>query len=67
MENQGRSGGEVMGRIRVRSGMDDGGRRGDRGSCRSPAGVPTYLEGTKKKKAHQMETITLTGGDNGGD
>lgn len=39
----------VMGRIRVRSGMDDGGRRGDRGSYRSAAGVPVYLEGTKKK------------------
>lgn len=77
-ENQGRSeganGGEVMGKIRVRSRMDDGegreeGEAGERTAV-SLAGVSVALEGTTTttttttKKARQMETITLTGGNN---
>lgn len=48
--------------------MERGERRGRRGFCTaeragvSLAGVSVALKGTKK--AHQMETITLTGGNN---
>lgn len=68
----GADGAEVMRKIRVRSRVDDRDRRAERRERRealpgertavSLAGVSAALEGTKK--AHQMETITLTGGNN---
>lgn len=72
-EKQGQSGeangAEVMRKFRVRSRMD-----GERREGREALSVLSLLyslsgrcfcgSGGTKKKAHQMETITLTGGDN---